>query len=426
MLSNFIFSQGYLIIGPNTQIVATNDPIVTLDNTNLINNTTTSDFGNGPIWKLSGNSDLNGTVISKFYGLILNNTNGLTLSTNTTISNRLDMISPNITTNGNTLEIGTSPTNLGILNWTSGTIIGPLKRWFAPSINSTQASAIFPIGNDPTTRYFTINYTQAPTSGGFITGEYKLGIPSQTNNYAGFPFTSSDGQVVENYAVEGYFEITPDDYNGSLNNSQYTIKMRGVNISNVNDYTILRLVKNLGPNHTGWVPCGTHSNVVGNNSDFTITSTNVVGFSWFNFGGNNNNPLPVELTLFDGIPYPLFNVIKWTTASENNSDYFDLEQSVDGENWKVISNIKAVGNSTTEQKYSFIDNNRNPITYYRLQQFDIDGQFKTYGPIIITKTITNKKVVKYINLLGQEIKPDETTGVVIEIYEDGTMKKTIR
>ena len=167
--------------------------------------------------------------------------------------------------------------------------------------------------------------------------------------------------------------------------------------------------------------------VISSATDYTITASNNCGNAnrILNIAVTNGG-LPVELTLFDGIPYPLFNVIKWTTASENNSDYFDLEQSVDGENWKVISNIKAAGNSTTEQKYSFIDNNRNPITYYRLQQFDIDGQFKTYGPIIITKTITDKKVVKYINLLGQEIKPDETSGIVIEIYEDGTMRKMIR
>ena len=136
--------------------------------------------------------------------------------------------------------------------------------------------------------------------------------------------------------------------------------------------------------------------------------------------------LPVALTLFDGTPYPLFNTIKWTTASESNSDYFDLESSVDGENWKIISKIKSAGNSTTEQKYSFVDYNQQPLTYYRLRQYDIDGQFKIYGPIVVTKSIGNKKVIKYINLLGQEINPDETSGIVIEIYDDGTIRKMIR
>jgi hypothetical protein len=61
-----------------------------------------------------------------------------------------------------------------------------------------------------------------------------------------------------------------------------------------------------------------------------------------------------------------------------------------------------------------------------LQQFDIDGQFKTYGPISITKASKEKKIVKYINLMGQEVNPDNTTGLILEIYDDGTMKKMIR
>jgi hypothetical protein len=103
-----------------------------------------------------------------------------------------------------------------------------------------------------------------------------------------------------------------------------------------------------------------------------------------------------------------------------------LESSFDGFFWKNIISILAAGNSTQEIKYSYIDYNQSPITYYRLQQLDIDGKCKTYGPILVTKSIKNKKVVKYINLMGQEINPNNTSGIIIEIYDDGTMKKMIR
>jgi hypothetical protein len=141
-----------------------------------------------------------------------------------------------------------------------------------------------------------------------------------------------------------------------------------------------------------------------------------------------SNPisLPVELTLFDAIPYPQFNIVNWVTASENNSSHFELEMSVDGENWRKLTTIPSAGNSTEELKYSYVNHNLNPLTYYRLQQFDIDGKFETYGPISVTKTITDKKIVKYINLMGQEVNPDNVTGVILEIYDDGTMKKMIR
>jgi hypothetical protein len=134
-------------------------------------------------------------------------------------------------------------------------------------------------------------------------------------------------------------------------------------------------------------------------------------------------PLPVELSQFEGDLYPLFNVIKWSTESENNSSHFDLESSNDGNNWKTITTKSAAGNSNETIRYSYIDNNLNSIVYYRLQQFDIDGKFETYGPIVITRDVTDKKIIGYINLMGQEVKPENVHGIIIEIYDDGTMRK---
>jgi hypothetical protein len=140
-----------------------------------------------------------------------------------------------------------------------------------------------------------------------------------------------------------------------------------------------------------------------------------------------SNPisLPVELTQFEAVGYPQWNVIKWSTASEQNSDYFSLESSTDGETWRQINKQSAAGNSTSELRYSYIDYTQKELTYYRLVQFDIDGKFEIYGPILVEKTL-NKIVVKYINLMGQEINPLTTTGLVIEVYSDGTTRKVIR
>jgi hypothetical protein len=137
-------------------------------------------------------------------------------------------------------------------------------------------------------------------------------------------------------------------------------------------------------------------------------------------------PLPVKLSYFDGVTYPKFNLINWTTESEQNSSHFDLESSVDGENWKKITTKIAAENSTEDIEYSHIDYNLNPLTYYRLQQFDIDGKYETFGPIVITRDVKNKQIIGYINLLGQKVDPKYTTGVIIEVYEDGTMIKKIR
>lgn len=137
-------------------------------------------------------------------------------------------------------------------------------------------------------------------------------------------------------------------------------------------------------------------------------------------------PLPVELIQFEGVGYPRWNVVKWATASEHNSSHFDLQSSHDGENWRHIAARDAAGNSMDEIKYSWIDYNSYELTYYKLIQFDIDGVYKEYGPVIVQKSSTNKTVVKYINLMGQEIDPLTTTGIVIEVYDDGSIRKLIR
>jgi hypothetical protein len=145
----------------------------------------------------------------------------------------------------------------------------------------------------------------------------------------------------------------------------------------------------------------------------------------FGISVTSPQPLPVELLYFKGTAYPLFNMLQWATASEHSSSHFDLQRSPDGEIWSTVATRAAAGNSTENINYSWIDyTERAPLYYYQLIQHDIDGQYETYGPIAIYGVPT-KRVVKYINMLGQEV-PASATGTLFEIYEDGTRKKIIR
>ena len=136
-------------------------------------------------------------------------------------------------------------------------------------------------------------------------------------------------------------------------------------------------------------------------------------------------PLPIELYTFEGSSIDGTNLITWSTASEHNSDYFVIERSVDGENWTDISKVPASGNSNTLIKYSYLDYSFNKtINYYKLRQVDFDGANKAYGPIMVDNRST-KIIVKCINSLGQEVD-ENTKGMVILIYQDGSMEKVVR
>jgi hypothetical protein len=143
-------------------------------------------------------------------------------------------------------------------------------------------------------------------------------------------------------------------------------------------------------------------------------------------------PLPVEMVTFEGFTSKDGNVLTWKTASEHNSDYYLIERTSTGEFTEnsVIGMKPAAGNSTEMLSYAFVDNHfENAINYYRITQVDIDGHFKIYGPIAIDNRIRPVKVIKTINLMGQEVPADVVNPIgamYIEIYEDGTAKKVYK
>ena len=86
-------------------------------------------------------------------------------------------------------------------------------------------------------------------------------------------------------------------------------------------------------------------------------------------------PLPVELMEFNVTTEECTNEIRWTTASEVNSDYFIIERSYNMSDWEVISKLDGAGNSSQQLEYLYRDQNytKNGSVYYRVIQFDYNG-----------------------------------------------------
>jgi len=116
-----------------------------------------------------------------------------------------------------------------------------------------------------------------------------------------------------------------------------------------------------------------------------LEETGVTGFSFFNGGGNDNNPLPVELVSFSGACDNGIINLTWQTASEFNSSHFDVEKSRDGENWQVLTTLPSAGTSNELITYQSTDQNGTEgNNYFRLRQVDIDGTEKLYDPINVS------------------------------------------
>jgi len=133
--------------------------------------------------------------------------------------------------------------------------------------------------------------------------------------------------------------------------------------------------------------------------------------------------LPIELINLAGKATVNGNLIKWSTASEIENDYFTLESSKDGVNFSAIKTVKGNGTTSNEMHYEFLDRNaQNGITYYRLSQTDFDGTTKEVGIINVKRSDSEFGItdiypfpanavvnIEYNSLLNEKIQ--------IEIYD---------
>jgi hypothetical protein len=66
--------------------------------------------------------------------------------------------------------------------------------------------------------------------------------------------------------------------------------------------------------------------------------------------------------------------LNWQTATEVNTDHFEIQKSFDGEHFVRLADVTAAGNSSTTKSYSYTDRNiQYRATYYRLREVDRDG-----------------------------------------------------
>lgn len=96
---------------------------------------------------------------------------------------------------------------------------------------------------------------------------------------------------------------------------------------------------------------------------------------------NSGAPLPIELVSYTGACENNSVKLVWSTATESNNDFFTVEKSRDLTVWEPIGTVNGAGNSITLLNYSFVDEQSNELSYYRLSQTDLDGTVSPLGMI---------------------------------------------
>jgi len=309
-----------------------------------------------------------------YYNLIIAGGNK-TLLNNIRVKDAFTMLT-NLNTGIHFITIGESNSLPGSIVRSSGVINGRIRRWFSPTI-TTGTSGLFPIGTGTIYRPIQINYTVAPTIGGFITGEFISSAPGNS----GLPiydFSISPLIEVNKVSNSGYWRMETSLISGG----QYTVTLTGTNFHGISSVANLRVVKR--QQNGAWIIDGTAVAGSGSNLAPIVSRTGMQGIGEFSIAGDStDNILPLNWLNFSVNSIGDYYNLSWATINEINCSHFEIE-SKDGESeFKTIGKLVA-NNNLSKNLYEWKDlttYNFNKILY-RVKQVDFDGKF-TYSKIII-------------------------------------------
>ena len=141
--------------------------------------------------------------------------------------------------------------------------------------------------------------------------------------------------------------------------------------------------------------------MVDNDGDFTTTdqlispasidgTNNTVTFNvdfttgqYYTLGSTEVAALPVDLLSFSARTLSNGHVqLNWSTVSESNNAFFNIERSPDGINFESIGTREGAGDSEDILEYSFLDiYPQDGQNFYRLRQNDFNGEFE-YSEVV--------------------------------------------
>ena len=373
--------------------------------------------GNSKVY-LDGTSlqPINTPVREVYWQLEVNNPAGVNAGTALQVQNQLNLVNGLINTGSNEVYVTSTVTTSIAGHGLTRYINGNLRRQIA-----TSGIYDFPIGFSTAYELATLNFaSQAGIAN--ILSSFKAPSPGAAPNPALCFINSSP---ITGMLNAGNWTITPNAIPVALNMSM-TLNERGHSnsVAPASRYGIIRRDDEL--NDWFGTPIGVHSNgtqiEVGGTATAVRTGITTTTF-WGDFAiGFGNAPLPVEWLSFTATPSEQTVVLKWSTASEKDNDYFVVERSQNGLDFEPIGQVPGSGTSSIINNYRFIDTTPySGTSYYRIRQVDINGDYdhsKTV-PVRIGDGVSVFNV--YPNPVHDEatlvIRSEEYTTGLVEIFD---------
>lgn len=138
-----------------------------------------------------------------------------------------------------------------------------------------------------------------------------------------------------------------------------------------------------------------------NDADIASGKTGVISLADNEFNLNIDagiyNSMPVTLISFEAMALEQGAYLNWSTATETNSDRFEVEHSTDGRSWKLIGTVRSHGESSSVKYYHYTDKAALAgENFYRLRMVDSDLSY-SYSRIQKVVIDTRTGAVVYPN-----------------------------
>lgn len=412
----------------NGRITPSANSIITLDgnwNNNAGNTGFTADAGtvvmNGAAQSIGGSSS------TTFYNLTLQGSGTKTLNVNTGVggvsvtNGVLGLGSRPVNMNSRTLTI-TNPATTAV-TYSTGYVISETNVATNPSImtwnmNTTTGAFTFPFGTAGGTQ-IPVTFNKTVSTAANVSIATRPTATSANTPWAGGvthmydPVLAQDGS--DEAVIDRWWEI-----NSTAGiTADVTFRYLGAENTLVVPYN----TGNLGAQYwsAAWLP----NNAIIGSAPAVLVGVGSVTASALTIGNaytpwvlsSVTAPLPVELVSFSSQCKGNSVELSWMTSSETNNNFFTVQRSNDGVNFRDIGT--RAGNGTTSQlhAYAFTDNEPTTgATYYRLNQTDFNGQ-STVTPLIAQEQCGNGGEV--ISTFGNG------SNLVVDIYTPNGSDYTI-
>lgn len=222
-----------------------------------------------------------------------------------------------------------------------------------------------------------------------------------------------------NESIERFYDVVPSQNNSGLD-AELTFTYNDAEL-NGRDETKLEFFKSDDGGST-WSEEGFDSR---DDAANTVTLGGIASLSRWTLG-SEANPLPVELSTFEGTVTDRGVDLTWQTTAETNNAGFEIQRKrtdVSGEtSWKRIGFVDGAGTTSESGAYEFTDADLPYVAdslSYRLRQVDVDGTGSVSEPILIGRTVDE------VELLGTYPNPARSR-VTVRFAVPNRQKVTLR